>query len=125
MGANRGLRLISLLSLLFLLGLTLTLLWLQQQRQEAVRSLVVRVEPGSAARMAAGEVLLVFPQQINLRLSEQDTLVIRNDDSEPITIGPYRIAPGQQFVQRYTSPGTFDLLCSIHASGKLRVVVTR
>jgi hypothetical protein len=125
MGANGARRLISLIGLLLLLSLTLTMLWLQQQRKEAERSLVVRVEPGTAARMAAGAAPPVFPQQINLRLSEQDTLVIRNDDSEPVTIGPYRIAPGQQFTQRYTSPGTFDLLCSIHATGKLRVVVTR
>lgn len=114
-----------LVSLTLVSALGLTGLWLQHERQEARRSLVVSVPAGTAARLAAGETLEIFPQELKLRLSEHDTLVVRNDDSEPITIGPYRIEPGQRFVQRYASPGTFELLCSIHSDETLRIVVTR
>jgi hypothetical protein len=115
----------ALVGLALLIGLGLAGLWLQHERQQALRTLVVSVPPGTAARIAAGEEVELFPRQINLRLSEQDTLVVRNDDSEPVTIGPYRIAPGQRFVQHYASPGTFELLCSIHGGDTLRIVVTR
>jgi plastocyanin len=42
-----------------------------------------------------------------------------------MTVGPYRIAPGQRFVQRFEGPGTFELICSIHGERGLRIVVTR
>jgi hypothetical protein len=114
-----------LIGIVLVSGLALAGLWLQHERQEARRSLVVSVPPGTAARLAAGETIELFPQEIRLRLSEHDTLVVRNDDSEPITIGPYRVEPGQRFVQRYASPGTFELLCSLHSDETLRIVVTR
>lgn len=101
------------------------LLWLIEARQTAQRTLVISVPPGTAARIAAGEPVELFPQTLTLRLSEHDTLVVRNDDSEPHTIGPYRVQPGQRFTQRYESPGTFDLICSIHGEAGLRIVVVR
>lgn len=115
---------IALGTLALLIGLGLGAVLLREARLEA-RSYVVRVPPGTAARIAAGEPIEVFPQQIELKLSQHDTLVIRNDDSEAITIGPYRVAPGQRFVQRYEGPGTFDLICSVHPVEQLRIVVTR
>jgi hypothetical protein len=89
------------------------------------RAMVFSVPPGTAARQAAGETVTIFPQTINLKLDQQDTLIIRNDDSVPVTVGPFKIEPGQRFVQRYTNPGTFDLLCSVHGGERLRIVVER
>ncbi len=115
----------ALAGLVLLIGLGLGGLWLLHEAREASRAYVVRVPPGTAARLAAGEPVELFPRRIELRLSEHDTLIVRNDDSEPVTIGPYRIAPGQRFVQRFESPGTFDLICSLHGAEGLRIVVTR
>ncbi|HMQ30801.1 MAG TPA: hypothetical protein PKD53_08725 [Chloroflexaceae bacterium] len=115
----------ALAGLALLLGLGLGGLWALREARDAARTYVVRVPPGTAARMAAGEQVEIFPRRIELRLSQHDTLVVRNDDSEPITVGPYRIAPGQRFVQRFEGPGTFDLICSLHGADGLRIVVTR
>lgn len=100
-------------------------LWLLREARAVSRTYLVRIPPGTAARLAAGEEFEVFPQRIELKLSEHDTLVIRNDDSEALTVGPYRIEPGQRFVQHYEGPGTFDLICSLHGAEGLRIVVTR
>ncbi|MEN9936905.1 MAG: hypothetical protein RLZZ387_3484 [Chloroflexota bacterium] len=89
------------------------------------RQLVFTVPPGTAQRMAAGEEVSVLPGTIELDLSTHDTLVIRNDDSAAVTIGPFKIEPGQRFVQRYTNPGTFDMMCTLHSSQRVRVVVRR
>ena len=99
--------------------------WLQHETQSSARSYIVRVPPGTAARSAVGAQGELFPQQLELKLSQYDTLIVRNDDSEPVTIGPYRIEPGQRFVQHYAGPGTFELVCSVHAGKRLRIVVTR
>lgn len=116
---------LALASLALLIGLGIGGLWLLYEARAQARTYVVRVPPGTAARIAAGEEVELFPQRIELKLSEYDTLEVRNDDSEPLTIGPYRIAPGQRFVQHYEGPGTFDLVCSIHGPEGLRIVVTR
>lgn len=99
--------------------------WRWSEARQEARQLVFAVPPGAAARLAAGDELAVLPATITLDLDEHDTLVIRNDDSAPVTIGPFRIEPGQRFVQRYVNPGTFDMLCTLHSDQRVRVVVTR
>jgi hypothetical protein len=91
----------------------------------APRERVYTIPPGTAARLAAGEQVSVLPSLIELALDREKTLVIQNNDTAAVQIGPYRIEPGQRFVQRYDSPGTFDLFCSVHAGKQLRIVVKR
>lgn len=93
--------------------------------QHSSRELVFAIPPGTAARQAAGERVEVFPATITLALDRYDTLVIRNDDTQAVTIGPFRVEPGQRFTQRYYNPGTFDLLCTIHQGQRLRIIVQR
>jgi anti-sigma factor ChrR (cupin superfamily) len=112
-------------ALMLLIGLGVGGLALLSAARAAERTYMVRVPPGTAARIAAGEEVEVFPRTIRLKLSEHDTLVVRNDDSETVTVGPYHIEPGQRFVQHYDGPGTFDLICSIHGAEGLSIVVTR
>jgi hypothetical protein len=104
------------------IGLFIGGLWLWDRQ---ARELVFAIPPGTAARQSAGEEVAIFPPMIAIDLNRQDTLVIRNDDSVPVTVGPFRVEPGQRFVQRYRSPGTFELLCSAHGGETLRIVVTR
>ncbi|NCC30724.1 MAG: hypothetical protein EOM24_01725 [Chloroflexia bacterium] len=122
---HRRYLLLSLVGLVLLIGVGIGSFWWLQARDEAQRTLVIRVPPGTALQLAAGEEIDLFPQEIVLRLSEQDTLVIQNDDDEAITIGPYRVAPGQRFIQHFAGPGTFELVCSLHPSEQLRIVVKR
>ena len=97
--------------------------WRWQEWRAETRQLVFVIPPGTAARLAAGEEQQVLPQTIELELGGQDTLVIRNDDSAAAVIGPYKIDPGQRFVQRYYNAGTYDMICSLHAGARMRVVV--
>lgn len=100
-------------------------IWLENQRRSAERYLVFTVPPGSVARLAAGEPLEILPQTIELSLRGRDTLVIRNEDVQSIQVGPFKIDPGQQFEQRYYNPGVYELICTLHQSQRLRIVVSR
>jgi hypothetical protein len=110
---------------LVLIGVAGSGIWYENQRRNAERYLVFTVPPGSVARLAAGEQLEILPQTIELSLRGKDTLVIRNEDAQPIQVGPFRIDPGQQFEQRYYNPGTYELICTLHQSQRLRIVVSR
>jgi hypothetical protein len=89
----------------------------------AARELVYVVPEGTSAKLNAGQVVAVLPNQVELVIGAQDTLVIRNADSAPIEVGGVKIQPGQQYKQQFTRPGTFDLVCSVHDSDRIRVVV--
>ncbi|MFN3374612.1 MAG: hypothetical protein ACK44M_13710, partial [Chloroflexus sp.] len=65
----------------------------------------------------------IFPSTIVIDLRYHDTLIIQNNDSVEVTIGPFRIVPGQRFVQRYWNPGTYELICSVHQGEQLRIEV--
>jgi len=97
--------------------------WWWRGPSEAQRQALFSIPPGTAARLAAGETVEVLPSTINLTLNQRDILVIRNDDSVPVQIGPFTIDPGQRFSQRYYNRGTYELMCTIHADQRLRVVV--
>lgn len=96
--------------------------WWFRGRPEA-RQVVYVVPAGTVARLAQGEDIAVLPQQINLTLGAADILVIRNDDTQSVQIGPFKIEPGQRFMQQYYNRGTYDLICSIHRSERLQIVV--
>jgi hypothetical protein len=97
--------------------------WWLSGPSETARQVIYTVPPGTAARLAAGENVEVLPPTISLTLNQHDILIIRNDDTQPVQIGPFKIEPGQRFVQRYYNRGAYDLVCSIHASQRLRIIV--
>lgn len=99
--------------------------WWWLQSRAAARELVYVIPPGTVDRLAAGETIEVLPGTINLTLGAQDTLVIRNEDAQTVTIGPYVLQPGQQYTQRFYNPGSFEMVCSVHPSSQLRIIVRR
>ncbi|MEF3275128.1 MAG: hypothetical protein K6356_12155 [Chloroflexus sp.] len=98
-------------------------LWLWQATNNWQRQLVFEIPPGTAARLATGEEVTIFPSTIVIDLRNHDTLVIQNNDNVEVTIGPFRILPGQRFVQRYWGPGVYELVCSVHQGEQLRIEV--
>ncbi len=112
--------------LLALVAFTLLVLgaivWWSAQR-DAQRELVYVIPPGTSARLRAGEQVNVFPTTIRLALDTRDRLVIRNDDTEPVTIGLFPFQPGQEYRQRFTRTGSFKLTCSTHSAGELLILV--
>ena len=96
--------------------------WWNEQRTEA-RQLVYTIPAGTMDRVLSGEEVAVLPNTINLTVGYQDILIIQNEDTQPIDIGTFRLAPGQQYRQQFFNPGTFELLCSVHADQALRIEV--
>jgi plastocyanin len=84
---------------------------------------VYSVPAGTIERLANGEDVAVLPQQIKLTLGVADILVIRNDDTQPMQVGPFKVEPGQSFTQQYYNRGTYALVCSIHRGEQLQIVV--
>lgn len=99
--------------------------WYESWRtgREAVRQLVYVVPAGTTAKLGAGQAVNVLPNVVELEVGVKDTLVIRNEDVSPIDVGGMKISTGQSYIQQFTVPGTFDLVCSVHTSDKIRVVV--
>lgn len=83
--------------------------------------IVVEVEPGTAERIAAGEIVELLPR--TLEVSVGDALEIRNNDLVTHEVGPYTVAAGQTLRQTFTSPGTIEGLCTLHESGAITIVV--
>lgn len=112
---------------LFLVGLLLAVMasagWWAWDSFEQRRQVVYVIPAGTSAQIASGATVDVLPTTIELERNVHDTLVIRNDDTQPLQIGPYLVAPGQRFVQHYPNRGTFDLLCSVHPGQRMRVIV--
>lgn len=114
-------RVIILLATIAMIGVGGFFLW--QATTDRQRQLIFEIPPGTAARIAAGETVNIFPSTIVIDLRQHDTLIIQNNDSEEVTIGPFKIVPGQRFVQRYWNPGTYELICSVHQGEQLRIEV--
>jgi len=92
--------------------------WLAGLGAETVTFEVPR---GTAARLAAGEAVVVLPSQ--LELSVGDTLEIHNHDDEAHEVGPYVVAAGQTLRQTFLSPGTVQGICTLHPEGSITILV--
>ncbi len=97
--------------------------WRAPNAPPVAQELVYVVPRGTIANQGLGGTVNVLPNVVELTVGRQDTLVIRNEDQYPIDVGGVLIHPGQQYKQRFTKPGTFDLVCSVHSDDKIRVIV--
>jgi len=65
-----------------------------------------------------------FPSDIHLILGVQDVLVLRNEDDRPQLIGGIEVSGGQSIRIPFYRVQDFQLACSAHPSGQLRISVT-
>ena len=65
-----------------------------------------------------------FPSEIHLTLGLQDVLVLRNEDDRPQLVGGIEVAAGQDLSIPFYRVQDFQLACSAHPSGQLRISVT-
>lgn len=88
------------------------------------REIVFAIQPGTAQRQAAGEVVAMFPPEVKMTLGSKDILVIRNDDSVPVSIDGLLLDPGQKATQKYFTTGIFTLVCSTdYHNERVKIVV--
>jgi hypothetical protein len=64
-----------------------------------------------------------FPSDIHLTLGLQDVLVLRNEDDRPQLIGGIEVDAGQDLSIPFYRVQDFQLACSAHPSGQLRISV--
>lgn len=64
-----------------------------------------------------------FPSDIQLTLGLQDVLVLRNEDDRPQLVGGIEIGAGQSLSIPFYRVQDFQLACSAHPSGQLRISV--
>ena len=81
-----------------------------------------RIPPGTADRLAAGEVVELVPRELVVEVG--DALRIVNDDDTDHIVGVFYVAAGETLTQRFQSVAVLEGECSVHPSGAftLRVV---
>ncbi len=79
------------------------------------------VPPGTTARIEAGEQLFVFPGRLVVHVGDQ--LVIHNNDTTVVEVGPYTVDRNATLAQNFNSPGTIVGICTIHPSGKVTIQI--
>ena len=81
----------------------------------------VRIPAGTAEAIERGAA--VSPIPANLRFVQGDSLVLRNEDSVPHTVGSYSVGPGTTLTLPLGRASSSSLLCSFHPQGSIALDV--
>lgn len=81
----------------------------------------ITIPPGTAARLAAGEVVTIAPP--TLSLAAGDRVVVTNRDTVSHLVGQDLIGAGETTVIRFEQPGPARLVCTFHLAGSLEFAV--
>jgi hypothetical protein len=71
---------------------------------------------GTGERFDNGEDIDIIPAELVVSVGE--VLRIVNHDERDALIGPFFVGAGETLVQRFTAPGEFTGLCTVHPSGE-------
>jgi hypothetical protein len=87
--------------------------------------LVYVIPAGRAATLSEPGVdsALAIPTDIRFASTETASITIRNDDSVTHRAGPFVIAAGQSFVQRFRESGTYPIVCTVDPADSIVVTV--
>ncbi len=80
------------------------------------------IPPGASDRLAAGEPLEIVPGRFEAKVGESVKIV--NNDRRGHNVGPWYVGPNETLLQKFTSPGLYEGLCTVHPSGALILEVT-
>jgi len=82
---------------------------------EATYEFVIPAGAGDA--LDAGTPLEILPAELEVRVGE--TIRIVNTDDRGHTVGPFFVGADETLTQRFSSPGEFVGVCTVHPSGQL------
>lgn len=92
-------------------------------RDEREPQTVTFVVPDGAAEDAYfGKPVDVMPPEVELRVG--DTLVVRNDDSQTASVGPFTVRAGETLRQTFRRPQTLIGECTLSGTGEVKIIVT-
>lgn len=76
---------------------------------------------GTAARLAAGANISLFPER--LVIDKDDVIDLVNEDSSNDEVGPFFVSAYGELRQSIDEPGTYSGTCTLHRSGRVVIVV--
>ena len=79
------------------------------------------IPAGAGEALDAGTPLEVLPGELDVRVGE--TIRIVNEDDRGHTVGPFFVGANETLTQRFSSPGEFVGVCTVHPSGEIVLVV--
>ena len=80
------------------------------------------IPPGAGDALAAGEPLRIVPAYFEAKVGESVRIV--NNDRRGHNVGPWYVGSNETLKQKFTSPGVYEGLCSVHPSGAMILEVT-
>ncbi len=86
------------------------------------KTLTYVVPAGTAEQLFFGETVEIMPAEV--RLNVGDTLVVRNEDTQTMTVGPFTVRGGETLSQEFKRPQTLIGECSLSGSGEIKIIVT-
>ena len=89
------------------------------QAERATFEYVIPVGAGEA--LDAGTPLEILPAELQVNVG--DTIRIENQDDRGHTVGPFFVGANETLTQRFSTPGEFEGVCTVHPSGQLVLVV--
>ena len=80
------------------------------------------IAAGTGEAMDRGEEVDILPAELEVRVGQ--VLEIVNEDDRGHLVGPVFVGAGETLRQEFTSPGTFEGICTVHPSGQFVLTVT-
>jgi plastocyanin len=79
------------------------------------------IPAGAGEALDAGTPLEILPAELEVRVGESIRIV--NEDDRGHSVGPFFVGANETLTQRFSSPGTFEGVCSVHPSGQFALIV--
>jgi plastocyanin len=79
------------------------------------------IPAGAGEALDAGTPLEILPAELQANVG--DTIRIENQDDRGHTVGPFFVGANQTLTQRFSTPGEFVGVCTVHPSGELVLIV--
>jgi len=76
---------------------------------------------GAGEALDAGTPLEILPAVLEVDVG--DTIRIDNQDARGHTVGPFFVGANETLTQRFSTPGEFEGVCTVHSSGQLVLIV--
>lgn len=76
---------------------------------------------GAGEALDAGQPLEILPAELDVQVG--DSIRIVNEDDRGHTIGPFFVGANETLTQRFSSPGEFVGVCTVHPSGEIVLTV--
>ena len=79
------------------------------------------IPAGSGESIDRGEPLDILPDSLEVRVGELFELI--NEDDRGHLVGPFFVGAGETVRQRFSAPGAFIGICTVHPSGEFVLTV--